>query len=140
MKTLICEDLNNVQISGAELVPGLKKNLLSYVRLERKVIRLVYEGKQRFLPSQTSKLAEVFESGHLLVVRFQAARTQADSICALIAEQDHPKTHEDSLYQFHIRLGHLSYAAIEELASKPESGINLTDHERPQCITLHHAV
>ena len=135
LKTFIGDESSNVQITDVELVPGLKKNLLSYVRLERKGIRLIYEGKHRFLASQTSKLAEVFESGNLLVVRFQPAHTHADSICALIAEQDHPKTHEDSLYQFHVRLGHLSYAAIEELASKPESGIKLTDHEKPQCIT-----
>jgi hypothetical protein len=88
-----------------------------------------------FLASQTAKLAEAFESGNLLIVRFQPVCPRAEQICALISEQDHPKTHEDSLYQFHVRLGHLSYGAIKELASKPESGIKLTDHKRPQCKT-----
>ena len=55
--------------------------------------------------------------------------------CTLLAEQDHPGVHEDILYEFHIRLGHQSYANIEELASKPESGIKLTDHEKPHYIT-----
>jgi hypothetical protein len=75
------------------------------------------------------------ESGNLLVVRFYSGCSQADQMCALLVEQDHPNIHEDSLYQFHVRLGHLGYGAIEELASKPESGSGLTDHERPQCIT-----
>jgi hypothetical protein len=114
-------------------VPGLTKNLLSYVRLERKGVRLVYEGKQHYLANSNSKLAEVLESGILLVVRFDNDRSQADQLCTLLAEQDHPGIHEDTLHQFHIRLGHLRYAAIEELASKPESGIKLTDHQKPHC-------
>ncbi len=56
-------------------------------------------------------------------------------MCAVSAEQDHPDVHEDSLHQFHVRLGHLSYAAIEELAPKPESGIKLVNHDKPQCIS-----
>jgi hypothetical protein len=68
-------------------------------------------------------------------MRFDTNLIRADLICNILAEQDHPGIHEDSLYQFHVRLGHQSYAAIEELASKPESGIKLMDRERPHCIT-----
>ncbi len=63
---------NNLDISNVELVPGLTKNLLSYVRLERKGVRLIYEGKKRYLANSISKLAEVLESGKLLVVRFDS--------------------------------------------------------------------
>jgi hypothetical protein len=80
-------------------------------------------------------LAEVLEPGNFLVVRFDSDRSQANQICTLLAEQVHSGIHDDSLYQFHIRLGHQSYAAIEELASKPESGIKLPGHEKPHCIT-----
>ena len=69
------------------------------------------------------------------MVRFESSSSPADEICTLLAEQDHPGVHEDSLHQFHVRLGHLSYAAIEELASKPESGIKLVNHDKPQCIS-----
>jgi hypothetical protein len=61
-------------------------------------------------------------------------QANADMICNVLAEQDRPGVHEDSLCQFHVRLGHQSYAAIEELASKPESGIKLIDRKRPHCI------
>jgi hypothetical protein len=135
LKSIVAGETNNLTISDVEFVPGLTKNLLSYVRLERKGVRLIYEGQKRYLASSSSKLAEVLESGNLLVVRFDSDRSQADQMCSLLAEQDHPGTHEDTLHQFHIRLGHLSYATIEELASKPESGIKLTDHQKPQCIT-----
>ncbi len=76
MKTIVGVVPSNLRISDVELVPGLTKNLLSYVRLERKGIRLVYEGKQRYLASQTSKLAEVMESEKLLVVHFYLSSAQ----------------------------------------------------------------
>ncbi len=103
-------------------------------------MRLVYEGKKRYLANSNSKLAVVLESGNLLVVRFDSDRSQADQICTLLAEQDHPGIHEDTLHQFH--LTSIPYSAwpfrlcaIEELASKPESGIKSTDHQNPHCIT-----
>jgi hypothetical protein len=34
-----------------------------------------------------------------------------------------------------MRLGHLSYDAIEALAAKPGSGIKLTDRLRPNCVS-----
>jgi hypothetical protein len=65
LKSIVTGVSNNLAISDVELVPGLTKNLLSYVRLERKGVRLVYEGKKRYLADSTSKLAEVLESGNL---------------------------------------------------------------------------
>ncbi len=77
-------------------------------------------------------MVEVFEYGNLLVVRFQVSGNiaNANMICNVLAKQDHPGIHEGSLHQFHVHPGPQSYAAIEELASKPESGIKLTDHEK----------
>jgi hypothetical protein len=135
METEDCE--NNVVISGVELIPEFKKNLLSYVRLEAKGIRMVYIGEKRYLANKDGeKLTEVHASGNLLVVRswFHSSQTNADLICSTVAAQDHGDAHEDSLFNFHVRLGHLSYAAIEDLASKPESGIKLTDRLKPNCI------
>jgi hypothetical protein len=124
MKSEILGQTMILDIANVELVPGLKKNLLLYVRLEQKVIRLVDEGKKRYLANASAKMAEVFEAGNLLVVRFRAMDKQAnaDMICSVLAEQEHTDVHEDSLYQFH------------ELASKPECGIKLIDHEMPHCI------
>jgi hypothetical protein len=96
LKSIVAGVSNNLTISDVELVPGLTKNLLSYVRLERKDVRLVYEGKKRYLANSNSKLEEVLESGNLLLVRFDTDRSQADQICTLLAEQDHPGIHEDT--------------------------------------------
>jgi len=43
------EEQNNVMIKNVELVPGFQRNLLSYVRLEEKGIRLLYVGNKRYL-------------------------------------------------------------------------------------------
>jgi hypothetical protein len=51
-----------------------------------------------------------------------------------MSDQDYPGMHEHHQYQYHIRLGHQSYTAIDELAARPESGIKLTDHEKPHCL------
>ena len=42
---------------------------------------------------------------------------------------------QGSLVDFHKRLGHLHYDAIERLAKDPDSGINLTDQAHPSCLT-----
>jgi hypothetical protein len=41
LKSIVAGVSNNLTISDVELVPGLTKNLLSYVRLERKGVRCV---------------------------------------------------------------------------------------------------
>jgi hypothetical protein len=57
MKSEILGQTNIVDIANVELVPRLKKNLLSCVRLEQKGIRLVYEGKKRYLANASAKMA-----------------------------------------------------------------------------------
>nr|CCA27604.1 putative retroelement pol polyprotein [Albugo laibachii Nc14] len=42
---------------------------------------------------------------------------------------------EGTLHHFHARLGHLAYDSIEKLAKDPRSGIKITDHTRPNCLT-----
>ena len=42
---------------------------------------------------------------------------------------------EGTLHQFYARLGHLAYDTIERLAKDPRSGIKITDHLRPNCLT-----
>ncbi|CAI5719932.1 unnamed protein product [Peronospora farinosa] len=40
-----------------------------------------------------------------------------------------------TLHHFHARLGHLAYDTIEKLAKDSRSGIAITDHSRPNCLT-----
>jgi hypothetical protein len=67
---------------------------------------------RRNLDETNSKAAEVIESGTLLVVRFKKIDSLAfaNLICNALVGKDHPGVHEDSLYQFYVRLGHESYA------------------------------
>jgi hypothetical protein len=37
--------------------------------------------------------------------------------------------------EFHKRLGHLNYDAVERLARDPSSGIEITDNRRVNCLT-----
>ncbi len=121
-------------------MPGFKKNLLSYVHLEKKGVRLSYEDNKRYLISKTGiKLAEVQSEGDVLVVRGELSGALANAllVCNIVDLQEHvsDSAHSDTLYNWHMRLGHQSYDAIEALAAKPESGIQLTDHSRPNCMT-----
>jgi hypothetical protein len=95
MKSEILDQTNIVGIANVGLVPELKKHFLSYMRIEQMGIRLVYEGKKRYLARASAKMVEVFESGNLLLVRFRAMDKQAntDMICSVLAEQDHPGVH-----------------------------------------------
>jgi hypothetical protein len=55
----------------------------------------------------------------------------------VVQSQEHESeaVQEDMLYNWYTRFGHQSYDAIEALAAKPGSGINLTNRERPNCMT-----
>jgi hypothetical protein len=48
LKPTVAGIANKVDVTDVKLVPGLTKNLLSYVRLKRNGVRLVYEGKKRY--------------------------------------------------------------------------------------------
>ncbi len=45
LKPIVAGITNELDVTDVELVPGLTKNLLSYVRLERKGVRLIYEKR-----------------------------------------------------------------------------------------------
>ena len=141
MTTEVKGIINRVTVENVEYVPGFKRNLLSYVNLERKGIRLVYEGNKRYLvrTATDTKVAEVQSEGDILTVHgeLSGAMANANLVCSVIESQEHvtEAAHEDTLFNWHKRLGHQSYEAIEVLASKPGSGIKLTDTKKPHCLT-----
>ncbi len=55
-------------IKDVEYAPGLHRNLLSYGILEKKGIRLVYEGSAKYLKNRLDKLTEVHSEHGLLNV------------------------------------------------------------------------
>ncbi len=74
-----------------------------------------------------------------MVVRgdLSGALANALLVCNVVDRQEHASdsAHSDTLYNWHMRLGHQSYDAIETLTAKPGSGIKLTNHSRPNCMT-----
>jgi hypothetical protein len=64
MVTRIRQAKRHINVEDVEYVPGFKKNLLSYVHLEKKGVRLSYEDNKRYVMSKTGiKLAEVQSEG-----------------------------------------------------------------------------
>jgi hypothetical protein len=53
MVTRVGEATRHINVEDVEYVPGFTKNLLSYVRLEKKGVRLLYEDDKRYLTSKT---------------------------------------------------------------------------------------
>ncbi len=138
--TKVGQETRHVVVEDVEFVPSFKRNLLSYVSLEKKGVRLRYEGGKRYLISRLgSKISEVHSEGDVLVVckELSGALANAAMVCSMNESQDHVSevVHEDTLYNWHRRFGHQSYDAIEALTSKPGSGIKLTNRERPNCMT-----
>jgi hypothetical protein len=86
-----------------------------------------------------TKIAEVKSEGDILTVHGQlsGAAANANLVRSVVESQEHVTgaAHEDTLFNWHQRLGHQSYDAIAALATKPESGIKLSDNKRPHCIT-----
>jgi hypothetical protein len=138
MKTKVDGETITLTIKDVLYVPGLTSNLMSYGLLDRKDIRLSYQGKGRYLIRGRDKLAEVKLVDELLTITgtCQANMKMAQVICNVIASQGETVTepHEDTLYGFHLRLGHLHYDAIERLANQPGSDIKLTDNKRRNCL------
>ena len=65
------------------------------------------------------------------------AMDYANAIMATIepSEESNQDVHEDTLMNFHRRLGHLNYDAILRLAKDPSSGLKITDDTRQNCLT-----
>ena len=138
MSVLVDGENQQITITEVEYVPGLKKNLLSYGILESKGARMEYEKGERYLVNNNgNKLVHIKKIGQLLTINgYKTGVTAtASMICNVIANATYTDIHEDTLMNFHSRLGHLNYDAIEKLAAQPGSGIKLTDHKRMQCIT-----
>jgi len=141
LQSKVGDEVVDVTLSEVHYAECLPHNLMSYGLLEEKGCRIEYDGVNKFV--QTSGNDRVFQVGteeRVLVVR--TSFTASDSghegeIEHLYAahELEPAKDHEDSLMNFHIRLGHLCYDSVERLAKTPGSGIKLTDRSRPQCLT-----
>jgi hypothetical protein len=140
MSTQVGGKTRHLAVQDVEFVPDFKRNLLSLVVLEKKGIRYSFVGDEQHLVSRCgTEIAEVTSEGDILILRgdLSGALANAVMVHSVVQNQEHvgEAVHEDTLYNWHMRFGHQSYDAIEALVVKPGSGINLTDKERPNCMT-----
>jgi hypothetical protein len=63
MTTQVCDEMRYVTIKDAEYVREFTRNLLSYVNLEKKEIRLSYDGAKRYLSKGGTRIVEATSEG-----------------------------------------------------------------------------
>jgi hypothetical protein len=111
MVTNVNHETRHIVVEDVEYVPGFKRNLLSYVSLEKRGVRLQYEGDKRYLASKFGKkLVEVKSEGDVLVERgeLSGALTNVILVHNVVEEQERMSeaNHEDTLYNWHNHFSH----------------------------------
>jgi hypothetical protein len=94
--------VRHVTFNEVEYAPGFKRNLLSYVQLEKKGVRLQYEGDKRYLCNkQGTKFAEVLTRCDVMMVHgeLNGALANAALVYSVVANQEHVTNavHADTL-------------------------------------------
>ena len=123
-------------------------NMLSFEKIEERSYDLRYDGRTHSMVRRSNgfKIFDVDkDNNNVLMVRVLTedvvglgARKAEDCILAALAESVNttiPDSQAGSQLDCHLRFAHLAYETIERMANDPESGIILTNKERPAFIT-----
>jgi hypothetical protein len=124
-----------VTLTDVYYAPNLPCNLLSYGLLEAKGCKLVYKDEKRYLQKGSACIAEVKKENNVLVVSTRSVSNLVNLVMSLEANTPPAQPHEDSLMNFHRRLGHLHFDSVIRLAKDPSSGIKINDFTRQICVT-----
>ena len=135
-----------VKLTDVYLATQLKRNIMSYGKLELKCFGFIYDGEARVLAKRINgevALDLAMENNVLYVPTVgnsHVTGTPADVIMAIVADKNgvadsSSDMQQGTLTHFHQRLGHLSYDTVERMAKYPASGIQLTDRRRPTCLS-----
>jgi hypothetical protein len=129
-----------VQITEVNYNPNVKKNLLSYAKLESKGCVLEYEGDKKFLitKKKKEKLFEVFRKDGVLKVKTKIWRNESEVsesqvLSAQVPTEDIPRM-KATLMEFHHMLGHLAFEKILKLAKDTRYGLEITDDRVRTCV------
>jgi hypothetical protein len=129
-----------VQITEVNYHPNVKKNLLSYAKLESKGCVLQYERDKKFLINKKTKekLFEVFRKDGVLQVKTKIWRNESEVsgsqvLSAQEPTEEMPRMKATSM-EFHHMLGHLSFEKILKLAKDPRYGLEITDVKVRTCV------
>ncbi|KAG2858894.1 hypothetical protein PC129_g7246 [Phytophthora cactorum] len=140
-----CGKTKSVKLTDVYYAASVMHNLISYGKLDEKGYTLTHRNGQRVIAAKVgSDVAfDVAMRRNVLVVHGTVEKHEcaSDVIMAALdrevsaADGVDSSVQKGSLVEFHKRLGHLSYDAVERLAQDPSSGIEITDHRRVNCLT-----
>ncbi|MCP4669604.1 MAG: hypothetical protein GY849_25000, partial [Deltaproteobacteria bacterium] len=155
------ETKHQIKLTDVTYGSNIPVNILSVGKLEEKGVELVKEQGKRWLKHIASdqRLVEVEKENDIYLIRVKMKEESAinasvttgtkkklkrltrgddtnelDPSIQVINEIRKEDVQEATLYEFHIRLGHMGYERIEQLAKKGNHGIKLLDHVRRSCV------
>ena len=136
---------STMKLTNFYFAPNLACNIVRHGKLDTSGYALTYANEKRAVTqhSEDRVVFDVAVRNSVLVVKTIAiaARTKKPVNVIMAALQEDlasdtsPVMQRGSLLHFHQRLGHLAFDTIEKIARNPSSGIELTDHQRMNCVT-----
>ncbi|OWZ15197.1 hypothetical protein PHMEG_00011205 [Phytophthora megakarya] len=146
LRVKACGKEHTLKLTSVYYAKNVVHNLLSYGVLDRMGYSLAHRAGRRVLAAKDGGCVvfDVDLRRNVLVVEGSVVKLQeapAGVIMAALQEEAHgdnelsPDIQQGTLLDFHKRLGHIHYDAVERLARDPSSEIALTDHKRVNCLT-----
>ncbi|KAG4053825.1 hypothetical protein PC123_g11022 [Phytophthora cactorum] len=143
---MACDGSQTMKLTEVYYAEGVVQNLISYGRLEEKGYASTYKNGHRDVAAKDDGRAvfDVDLRRNVLVVRGAGEKNKGNIWKVIMAvlerEASGPndeslETQKGTLVDFHKRLGHLNYKAVERLVRDPSSGSTPTDHRRVNCLT-----
>ncbi|POM66265.1 Mitochondrial Carrier (MC) Family, partial [Phytophthora palmivora] len=134
-----------VELTNVYYAENVVHNLISYGQLDEKGCTLTRKDGQRVVIAGDGRVVfDVRLERNVLMVDGTIVRKHESAspvIMAALNGEAHGSgdtsvnVQKGTLVEFHRRLGHLNYDAVERLAKDTSSGIELTDRRRVNCLT-----
>ncbi|KAG3170520.1 hypothetical protein C6341_g10776 [Phytophthora cactorum] len=122
---MACDGSQTMKLTEVYYAEGVVHNLISYGRLEEKGYASTYKDGHRDVAAKDDGRAVFDVDLRRNVLVREASGPNDESL----------ETQKGTLVDFHKRLGHLNYKAVERLVRDPSSGSTPTDHRRVNCLT-----
>eukprot|EP00644_Phytophthora_capsici_P005568 jgi/Phyca11/76641/gw1.2.755.1 len=115
LRVTACGAVQTVKLTDVYFAKGVIHNLISYGQLDQKGFVLGRRGGHRVVAAR--------DGGQVIMAALEEEANKSD-------EDSDGDVQTGTLVEFHRRLGHLNYDAVERLAKDVSSGIRLTDRKR----------
>ncbi|KAJ8535207.1 hypothetical protein ON010_g13531 [Phytophthora cinnamomi] len=140
-----CEVPQTVKLTEVYFSKNVVHNLISYGQLDNKGYLLTVKDGKRVMGNADGKAVfDLHLQRNVFVVKGSVVKKQkpaSDVVMAALNKEvngnggEQSSVQKGTLVEFHRRLGHLNYDAVERLARDPSSDIELTDRRRVNCLT-----